>query len=310
VKPPKAPSKTGVVLVDKPAGMTSHDVVSRLRRALGERRVGHAGTLDPMATGLLVGLVGEATKLEPYVASASKSYVAAITLGRSTDTLDAEGATTEVADLAPWLEAELAAGATGDLDRAPRVRAALDTLQARTHQVPPAHSAIHVDGTRSYELARRGVAVALPPRPAKLLTCEWLPTVPRVEGPTIHVFAHVEKGFYVRAFARDLCELLEVPGHLSALRRTASGGFRLEDATPLESVGSARLLSLEAALERAGVPLVALSEVDAEHVRHGRALPPRAELVGTVALLGPSGRLLAVADASERAIRVSRGFSG
>jgi tRNA pseudouridine55 synthase len=302
----KTPSKTGVVLVDKPQGMTSHDVVSRLRRALGERRIGHAGTLDPMATGLLVGLVGEATKLEPYVASASKTYVAAITFGRSTDTLDAEGVTTEVAELPAWLEAELAAGAAGALERAPRVRGALEILRARTQQVPPAHSAIHVDGTRSYELARKGVPVTLPPRPVKLLTCEWLPAE---AGPTLHVLLHVEKGFYVRAFARDLAELLAVPGHLSALRRTGSGRFRLDDATPLDAIGSAPILSLELALERAGVPLVVLSEADAEHVRHGRALPPRAELTGTVALVGPSGKLLAIADATERAIRVSRGFS-
>jgi tRNA pseudouridine55 synthase len=377
-----------VILVDKPAGVTSHDVVSRLRRALSERRVGHAGTLDPMATGLLVGLVGEATKLEPYVATASKTYVATIRFGRSTDTLDADGVTTAIAEPPAWLLAELAAIATGDDARAPKVAAALATLRGRTEQVPPAHSAIHVDGRRAYDLARKGVAVTLAPRSVRILCCDTLgaslglaapgphalassppgggessthsprpserdprsgplrpspgaansppsggessthsprptrnaraavrsirlPGAANYEGgPTLQVRLHAEKGFYVRSFARDLCELLKVPGHLSGLRRTASGRFSLADAVPLESVASAPLLSLEVALERAGVPQLALSEADADHVRHGRALPPRAELAGTVALLSPSGKLLALAEAAERAIRVVRGFTG
>jgi tRNA pseudouridine55 synthase len=303
--------KTGVVLVDKPAGMTSHDVVSRLRRALGERRIGHAGTLDPMATGLLVGLVGEATKLEPYVATASKTYVATISLGRSTDTLDADGVTTEVAETPGWLVDELTALAAGDAARAPRISTALETLRARTHQIPPAHSAIHIDGQRSYGLARKGVAVALPPRAVKVLACELLGASARSdEGPALSVRLHVEKGFYVRSFARDLCKLCDVPGHLSALRRTASGRFDLEDATPLDAIATAPLLRLERAIERAGIPSLTLDETEADHVRHGRALPPRVALAGNVALLSPDGKLLALAEASERAIRVSRGFAG
>ena len=143
----------GVLVVDKPGGMTSHDVVARVRRLLGTRRVGHAGTLDPMATGVLVVLVGEATKLGPYLTADDKGYVADVAFGRATDTLDAEGTTTTSADVPPWLCDEIASR------ESPRLAAALAEELGRGSQVPPVFSAIHVDGRRSHDRARHCSAV-------------------------------------------------------------------------------------------------------------------------------------------------------
>ncbi|HTN87108.1 MAG TPA: tRNA pseudouridine(55) synthase TruB, partial [Sorangium sp.] len=172
--PPQRPERAagggarpeGVLVIDKPRGPTSHDVVARLRRALGVKRIGHAGTLDPMASGVLVVLVGEATKLAPYLTAQDKRYTARVALGVGTDTLDADGDVTAAAPLPAWLDAELAAlaaasGPPGDAALAalaPRIAAALDAERARRAQTPPAYSAIKVAGQRSYALARAGQA--------------------------------------------------------------------------------------------------------------------------------------------------------
>ncbi len=222
----------GVLVVDKPSGMTSHDVVARVRKALGTRRVGHAGTLDPMATGVLVVLVGEATKLEPYLAADDKGYVARVSFGRATDTLDAEGRTTATGEVPEWLREEITGASAGR-----RIAEAVAGEEARTEQVPPAYSAIHVDGRRSYERARAGEDVRLPPRPVAVRRLTVIDGgVPEDGGdPWIAMRVEVSKGYYVRSLARDLGERLGVPAHLSFLRRVRSGAFTIDGAVSLGS---------------------------------------------------------------------------
>ncbi len=295
----KGVSLSGVFLVDKPRGLTSHDVVGRMRRILREKKIGHAGTLDPMATGLLVVLVGEGTKLEPYLAKVDKSYEATLTLGRGTDTFDAEGATTEEVAYAPSMLAD-----------ASRLRAALDVELARTEQIPPAHSAIHVDGVRSYELARKGIDVALPARAVSIRALSE-PEVD-VDAGTIHVRMTVAKGYYVRSFARDVSISLGLPLHLSGLRRTACSTLSIARATPLESardVHASRALSLTEALRESGVTLAAVDEDGALRVRQGKAFQVvTSSSDPCLGIVNGSGALLAMAERREDGFHVLRGF--
>ncbi|MBM4362958.1 MAG: tRNA pseudouridine(55) synthase TruB, partial [Deltaproteobacteria bacterium] len=190
-------SPSGVLVVDKPTGPTSHDVVAAARRLLRTRAVGHAGTLDPLASGVLLLLVGEATKLTPWLTAGAKEYRATIALGRATDTLDAEGETTA--------EARLAAGQPD----AGAVDDALEVERQRRSQVPPAVSAISVGGVRAHRLARRGLAPELPPRDVEVdeLVLE------RAAGDELVVRVRASKGYYVRSLARDLGETLGIPAH-------------------------------------------------------------------------------------------------
>jgi tRNA pseudouridine55 synthase len=269
----KTPSLDGVLLVDKPEGPTSHDVVARVRRLLGTRRVGHAGTLDPMATGLLVVLVGEATKLEPYLATAEKGYRATIAFGRSTDTLDVTGTTTATAAVDEGLVAELASlERAGGLTEAPRIAAALELERLRTEQQPPAHSAIKIDGVRSYAHARAGREVALALRPVRML--ELALDAATSAPPSLEVSMRVSKGYYVRSFARDLGAALGAPSALARLRRTRSGSFELSDAVSLESepeVLRAALLPLGEAARRSLTERV-LGPDDVRRARLGQPL--------------------------------------
>lgn len=308
----------GVLCVDKPKGPTSHDVVSRMRRALGTRRVGHAGTLDPMASGVLVILVGEATKLAPYLTAHDKRYEARVVLGRATDTLDAEGETTAEAELPPDLVEELrqlSAGATG---RA-RVEAALDAERARRIQVPPAFSAIKVHGERSYARARAGEEVELAPRPVEvraMLLRAATPPCPTALG-AIELELAVSKGYYVRALARDLGEALGVPAHLDRLRRTASGPFGIEHAMPLTAPTEALLGALLPVARAAalGMPLARLTTAGTERAVHGKHLhdddflaPPPSGDGALCAWLDEDGQLVAVGTAREDEYIVERGF--
>jgi len=294
--------KSGVLLVDKPPAITSHDVVYRLRRALGEKRVGHAGTLDPMATGLIVALVGEATKLEPYLGGADKAYEAIVELGRATDTLDREGTTTAVASVPD-----------GALERA-TVEAALAGELARTEQVPPAFSAIHVEGRRSYDLARAGDARELPARPVALRRVE-LGDIDR-ERARIAVLLEVSKGYYVRSFARDLGARLGAPSHLASLRRIRSGAFDIARAVSLDAPKEALEAALIplAAAAAACTQALALTSEDVARVRVGKPVcaPAGAAPGATFALLDEEGaraRLVAMAEVREGELRVRRGFS-
>ena len=199
-------STDGLLLVDKPAGMTSHDVVARARRALGERRIGHHGTLDPFATGLLVLLVGRATRLAPYVEGEPKEYEAELRFGAETSTDDLTGEETR----------------TATLPDPARVRAALPLLTGTIEQVPPAFSAKKVDGERAYAAAREGRAVELAAVSVRVDSWEVLDLTPQHARVRIRCGG----GTYIRSLARDLGRLVESAAHLTALRRTASGPFR------------------------------------------------------------------------------------
>lgn len=270
----------GVLLVDKPAGHTSHDVVARVRRATGEKRIGHAGTLDPMATGLLVVLVGPFTRLEPYLSSASKGYEARIVFGTETDTDDAEGAVTRTADVpATVLDAEAA-------------RAALSGFLGESEQVPPAYSAIKVDGRVAHHAARSGSALELAPRTVTVHLAELRGIDADSTGgaPFWDVDFLVSKGTYVRALARDIGRAMGTAGHLSALRRTSSGPLGIAQAHTLEAVESAAADGTLPALFADPVAALKLPtlEADPRTVLAGRSLHAPAPLQGRVAVTANS----------------------
>ena len=208
----------GILLIDKASGMTSHDVVRRLRRLLGTRRIGHTGTLDPMATGVLPIAVGEGTRLVEFLMEGDKEYRATLRLGQSTTTQDAEG---EVLEERSWQ-------AVDDLALA----AAVADLQGEILQLPPMYSALKRDGVALHRLARQGLEVEREPRPVTIYRLEVL----RVALPEVEIVVHCSKGTYVRTLAHDLGQALGCGAHLSALRRTRSGPFRIEDCLPLETL--------------------------------------------------------------------------
>jgi tRNA pseudouridine55 synthase len=315
-----AGSLHGVLIIDKPSGPTSHDVVARTRRILHEKRIGHAGTLDPMATGVLVVLVGEGTKLAPYLTAADKRYVARIAFGIGTATLDADGAVVARAEVPPDLLEELRALAQeGRMEPAPggRIEAALLAEAAREQQIPPAYSAIQIDGQRSHELARAGKAVELAPRPVAVRSCRVLAAaVPGLGPPSIDVEIEVSKGYYVRSFGRDLGERLGVPCHLAQLRRTRSGAFRIENAVQLdagEAAFRAAMVPLAAAVALA-LPVACLTAAGIVRARQGKRLgaadfveAPEGEVS---AWLDPGGRLVAIGQRADGELVVLRGFAG
>jgi tRNA pseudouridine55 synthase len=309
--PPTAPALDGVLVIDKPRGPTSHDVVRRLRRTLGVREIGHAGTLDPMATGVLVVAVGEATKLVPWLTAHDKSYEARVALGVETDTLDAEGA--EVRRVPPTAALCEELGADGAAC-SPLLRAALEGERARALQTPPAYSAIRTGGERAYDRARRGERLELQPRPVVVRRLDLLAS--SGEPPSLKIALSVGKGYYVRALARDLALALATVGHLTELRRMASGCFVVEEAHPLDAPAEslrAALVPIARAAARA-LPSVRLTPTGARDARHGRAVPA-AELEGAGSPLTPcawldeSGGLVAVGQIDEDGRgRVLRGF--
>ncbi len=252
---------SGILVIDKPAGITSHDVVSAVRRASGESRVGHAGTLDPAATGVLVVLVGPATRLAPYLTAAVKSYDARIVFGASTDTDDADGAVVK--------EAAVPAICT-DLDYASGVIAG---LVGPGEQTPPAYSAIKRDGRVSHRVARAGGSVELEPRTFEVFDG----SLSGIEsGPPVvwDVRMTVSKGTYIRAIARDLGASVGSAAHLGALRRTASGAATLKYAHTLDEVVAAtdpRELFADP-LHLLGLPVVDVDEATARRVADGVAL--------------------------------------
>jgi tRNA pseudouridine55 synthase len=285
----------GVFVVDKPAGATSHTVVAQLRRRLGTRAIGHAGTLDPMATGVLLLLVGEATKLSSYLTLETKAYRAEVLFGVATDTLDIEGKRLEERAVGP-----------DDLDEH-ALRVALGDEQQRTLQVPPAVSAIQIGGERAYRLARRGIAPELPARPVHVHSLELLAFRP----PRAELEVRVSKGYYVRSLARDLGERLGLPACLSALRRTESGAFSLTEAWPWPLPDAAEPLSLVAAARRC-LPVAVLTAEGLRKTRCGQALslehfslPPDRE--GPYAWLDGAD-VVAIGSRQGDEYRVLRGF--
>lgn len=279
---------SGVLVVDKERGPTSHDVVARVRKQLGTRQVGHAGTLDPMATGVLVVAVGEGTKLVPYLTADDKAYEATLRLGIETDTLDADGR-------------EIARAPVPN-DLAARLDAALASERARTSQVPPAYSAIKIAGQRAHELARKGEVVELAPREVavRALTAS-------IVGPDeVRLVVEVAKGYFVRSLARDLAAALGTVGHLTSLRRTRSGAFTLADA-------GGELLPLDVAATRA-LPVSRLTDGGVIAAGHGKRVPP-SEIAdpheAPSAWLDPAGRLVAIGEVlPDGTGRVLRGFPG
>jgi tRNA pseudouridine55 synthase len=258
--------------VDKPPGMTSHDVVAVCRRTLGERRVGHAGTLDPDATGVLVVGVGSATRLLRFLSAAPKSYTAEVVLGVETTTLDAAGEVTARHDMA---------GVT--VDDIHRVVA--EHLTGPIEQVPPMVSAVHHEGRRLHELAREGIEVERKPRPVVVDEFE----VAATPDPSVFEIAVTcSAGTYVRVLAADLGRLLGGGAHLRRLRRTASGGFTDTDARPLDAL---ELLPVKEAVR--DLALVTVDAATARRVAHGAVLA-RPAGDGPWAVLAPDGELLAV----------------
>ena len=232
-KPKRAP-EPGVLVIDKPRGPTSHDVVAVLRRALGTRQIGHCGTLDPMATGVLVVAVDDATKLVPWLTADDKAYEATITFGVTTDSLDADGVVTERARVGDALASALAEVATGSGAPVPGFLASALGIEAtRTEQVPPIVSAVRIDGERAHALARRGDIVTMPAREVAVRSL-----VVRGGGldpaPHLDVLVDCAKGYFVRALARDLAASLGTVGHLTSLRRVRSGGFTIAESALLD----------------------------------------------------------------------------
>ncbi len=284
-RPAVTPAGDGIVVVDKPAGWTSHDVVGRIRRLAGTRKVGHAGTLDPMATGVLVVGVNRATRLLTYLVGSDKEYAATVRLGQATVTDDAEGEVTS----APGAE-EVDDGA---------LLAAVARLTGAIAQVPSAVSAIKVDGKRSYARVRAGEDVALPARP---VTVSRFDVVARRSAMTedgtavtdVDVVVACSSGTYVRALARDLGAALGTGGHLAALRRTRVGPFVLDDAATLEELaGSFRLMDLATAGRRC-FPVREVAEAEAAALRYGKSIEAGGTGEAPVAAIGPDGRLIAL----------------
>lgn len=292
---------SGLILVDKPGGWTSHDVVARVRRLAGTRKVGHAGTLDPMATGLLILGVNSSTRLLTYIVGADKEYYATIRLGATTTTDDAEGEIVEraAADaLAAVTDAAIAAG--------------IAALTGEIEQVPSAVSAIKVDGKRAYARVRAGEEVVLPARPVTVSEFELLAERSNVEGadPAIELDVRVvcSSGTYIRSLARDLGAALGVGGHLTALRRTRVGAYDVRGAHDLDTLDAAAALIPAAEAASLLFERLELTEQQAIDLAHGKrihladregpggepvaAISPAGHLVGLVEFRGKEARTL------------------
>jgi tRNA pseudouridine55 synthase len=270
----------GLVVIDKPGGMTSHDVVGKVRRLAGTRKVGHAGTLDPMATGVLLLGVNRATRLLGHLMLTEKAYDAVLRLGASTTTDDAEGETTATASAAHLDEAE--------------IRTAIARFVGDIEQVPSSVSAVKVDGRRAYARVRSGETVELAPRPVTVHAID-VQEISRSEAVVdVTVAVRCSSGTYIRALARDVGAALGVGGHLTALRRTAVGPFSLDDAHTLEELGQHfTMLSMTEVATRC-FPSYHLDAVGERDVRVGRKLATDLGAPGPVAVLSPAGEFLAL----------------
>ena len=302
----------GLLVVDKPSGPTSHDVVARTRRALQERSIGHTGTLDPMASGVLPLLIGRATRLARFMTAEEKRYDAVVLLGFATDTADAMGQAVSPLWSGAWPDAAA-------------INAALAAFRGTFLQQPPAYSAKKVGGERSYRLARRAKRGATPtsvdsqdPHPDPTLPSPAQVTafhidITAIEGNRVSLAVTCSSGFYVRSLAHDLGRALGVGGHLASLRRTATSGVTLEDAVTLDELESGRRPAEAAVLPMARMlphfPAVHLNRSGAARARQGRELGPADSDAGLPAmdagpgpfrLIDPEGMLVGLADRSDR----------
>ncbi len=289
----------GILLLDKPSGPTSHDMVQIVRRGTGEKRVGHAGTLDPLATGLLVMCLGAATRLSEYLMDNDKRYQARVRFGQSTTTYDAAG--------------EIVAE-SADLPSREAVEEALVKFRGPIQQRPPAYSAIKRNGQKAYTLARRGQLVELPPRPVEIYSLElrdW-------SSPECGLDVVCSAGTYIRSLAHDLGQLLGCGAHLSALRRTASGNFHVNEAVPLAELERAfsanewrrYLRPADSAL--AEWPEVGLSAEAAAHIQQGQSIPLEEYADEWARAYNPAGEFIAIlhADTAAQVWRPHKVFSG
>jgi len=270
----------GLVIVDKPAGITSHDVVGRCRRIFGTRRVGHAGTLDPMATGVLVVGVQRATKILGLLTATDKSYAATIRLGQTTTTEDAEGELLQSVSAREVTDAQ--------------IRDAVAALRGEIAQVPSTVSAVKVGGKRAYKLVREGQVVELAARDVRVNRFDVLAVHRHDDLIDVDVEVDCSSGTYIRALARDVGTALGVGGHLTVLRRTRVGRFGLDQARTLDDLTERPQLSYsldEACLQ--SFPCRTLTDAEAEDTRHGRPLTP-AGIEGVYAATSPGGEVIAL----------------
>ena len=283
-------TRSGILLVDKPQGLTSHDVVARTRKAAGTRKVGHAGTLDPMATGLLVLGLNSSTRLLTYLVGLDKEYFATIRLGVTTDSDDADGAVVSTSSASAVTDAAIEAGVA--------------RLRGPISQVPSTVSAIKVDGKRAYALAREGEEVVLKPRSVTISTFEVLAR----RGDEVDVRVECSSGTYIRALARDLGADLGVGGHLTALRRTRIGPFAIDDAQVLEGIDVAGRLIAPAEAASALFELVQLSEQQALELTQGKRFAVDAPDGSPVAAVTASGRLVGLVTIASGRVRALVNF--
>jgi len=275
---------SGVLVVDKPIGLTSHDVVQIIRRGTGIRRAGHTGTLDPRASGVLVILIGPAVRLSEYVSASDKRYQATIQLGRSTDTYDSEGTVTSATPVENISEEqfdEILQGYVGEIE-----------------QVPPPYSAVKVKGKKAYEMARKGKPVDLEPRIINVFNLEILEWAP----PEVVIDVYCSSGTYVRSLANDLGDSLGTGAHLIGLRRTKSGQFTLRDAVPLRRLkesfdaGDWYQFLIPAADALGDWPMIELNPDEVELVRHGHRIPAEPDASDWVRGLSQQGDLVALLE--------------
>lgn len=276
----------GVIVVDKPVGPTSHFVVEAVRRGTGVTKVGHAGTLDPRASGVLVLCLGPATRLSEYLSRSTKGYEAQVQFGKSTETYDAEGAATKDTGESPALEAILGA---------------LPSFRGDIQQVPPPYSAVKVAGKKAYELAREGLPVELEPRTVTIFKLEPLGYQP----PELVLWVECSAGTYIRSLAHDLGETLGCGAHLSKLRRVKAGPYTLNEAVDWPKLqramadGSWPTYLRPAADALPDLPIVKLEPEELELVRNGLGIPMRTAARGLAKALAPDGELAAILESSD-----------
>ena len=288
----------GLVLIDKPTSWTSHDVVAKVRKAVGTKKVGHAGTLDPLATGLLVLGIESGTKLLTFLVGADKTYEATIRLGQQTISDDSES---EV--IANASAEEIAKLSDEDIARE------IAKLTGVLMQTPSSVSAIKVAGKRAYDLVRAGEEVELKAREVKIYGFEML-SVARVSGfLDVEVKVKCSSGTYIRALARDLGNLLGVGGHITALRRTKVGHFDVTEANSIEELSELRLTELAAAAKQL-FPVIELTESEVTDLIHGKRISGKSEVNGLAAGLSMSGKLVAVLESVKTDLKSVVVFQG
>ncbi|MFQ5942147.1 MAG: tRNA pseudouridine(55) synthase TruB [Anaerolineales bacterium] len=274
-------SAFGIIVVDKPEGLTSHKIVSIVRRGTGVRKVGHAGTLDPRASGVLVLCLGPATRLSEYLSSSNKTYEARIRFGESTETYDSEGETTS---------------SSGEVPNEAQIETVLEKYRGEIQQVPPPFSAVKLQGKKAYELAREGKPVKLESRSVTVYELTKL----GYEPPDLSIRVECSAGTYIRSLAHDLGEALSTGAHLASLRRIKAGPFSLDDAVTLEAIEESMKLGEWESLVRPAadalpdLPAVRVDEPELDRLRNGLRIPSEDGTSEMAKAVAPDGELVAI----------------